>query len=348
MGGEGAPGSARRRSPTTKHVFQNIGDGTYFHSGLLAIRAAVAAGVNITYKILYNDAVAMTGGQPVDGELTVPQIARRCRRGREAHRVVTDEPTSTAPDAGFAPASTSTTATSSTPCSASCARSGRHGADLRPDLRRREAPPPQARPLPRPAARVFINERVCEGCGDCSRAVELRVGRAARDRVRPQAPIDQSSCNKDYSCVKGFCPSFVTVRRRRPRKGRAGARDGGQTIACPRAARAGAARSTSEPYGILVTGIGGTGVVTIGALLGMAAHLEGKGVLVLDMTGLAQKGGAVMSHVRIAARARGHPRVRIAAGGADLLLGCDLVVAASRCAGKMQGRHARRVNGTSR
>src|SRR5205814_3309204 len=177
---------------------------------------------------------------------------------------------------------------------------------------------------PDPAKRVVINELVCEGCGDCgikSNCVSVAPVETEFGRKRT---IDQSSCNKDYSCVNGFCPSFVTVEGgslRKPKK--ADAADFSRLSAPP------AVASTAEPYGILVTGIGGTGVVTIGALLGMAAHLEGKGVSVLDMTGLAQKGGAVFSHIRIANRPEDIHAVRIASGDADLLIGCDIVVAAS-------------------
>ncbi len=327
MGGEGAPWIGQAPFTETNHVFANLGDGTYTHSGVLAIRAAVAAKVNITYKLLFNDAVAMTGGQPIDGGLTVPVLTRQLwAEGVGRIVVVTDEPEKYPPDAGFAPGATV-----------------RHRDDL-DDVQRelREIPGVTAivydqtcaaekrrrrkrGRFPDPAKRVFINDLVCEGCGDCSKTsncvsvvpVETELGR--------KRAIDQSSCNKDYSCVEGFCPSFVTVH--------------GGSLKKPAAGDLGEARLPSlpepelpaldRPYGILVTGVGGTGVVTIGALLGMAAHLDGKGCTILDMTGLAQKGGAVYSHIRIAESPDRIHAVRIAAGGARLLLGCDLVVSAS-------------------
>jgi indolepyruvate ferredoxin oxidoreductase len=328
MGGEGVNWIGQAPFTTERHVFQNLGDGTYAHSGLMAIRAAAAAGVNITYKILYNDAVAMTGGQPVEGAPTVPQIARQVLAER-ARRVVvvTDEPGKY--DAGF-PAGVAI----------------RHRDDL--DAVQRElrdiegltvliydqtcAAEKRRRrkrgKFPDPPQRVFINDAVCEGCGDCSDKsnciavlpVETEFGRKRR--------IDQSNCNKDFSCLKGFCPSFVTVRGATPRKlGGLAANDSlFANLPEPKAAPLG------RPYGILVTGVGGTGVVTLGALIGMAAHLEGKGCTVLDISGLAQKNGAVMSHVRLAPRPEDLHAVRVASGAADVLLACDPVVAASPAA----------------
>jgi indolepyruvate ferredoxin oxidoreductase len=327
MGGEGAPWIGQAPFTETPHVFVNLGDGTYTHSGVLAIRAAVAAKVNITYKLLFNDAVAMTGGQPIDGGLTVPMLTRQlAAEGVGRIVVVTDEPDKYALGVEFAPNA-----------------SVRHRDDLDAVQRElREIPGVTAivydqtcaaekrrrrkrGRLPDPAKRVFINDLVCEGCGDCSTAsncvsvvpVETEFGR--------KRAIDQSSCNKDYSCLKGFCPSFVTVHGGTLRKGEAAAFDEASLSPLPEPALP----AIDEPYGLLVTGVGGTGVVTIGALIGMAAHLEGKGCTVLDMTGLAQKGGAVYSHVRIARRPDDIHAVRIAAGGARLLLGCDLVVAGS-------------------
>jgi len=327
MGGEGATWLGQAPFSNTPHVFQNIGDGTYFHSGSLAIRAAVAAGVNITYKILYNDAVAMTGGQPVDGPLDVPRVAQQlAAEGVAKIVVVTDEPEKY-PTAGAFPAGVAvfhrdrldhvqrdlretpgvTAIVYDQTCAAEKRRRRKRG--LMED----------------PPKRVFINELVCEGCGDCSvKSNCLSVIPVETEFGRKRA-IDQSTCNKDFSCVNGFCPSFVTVHggRLRQRKATGGDASGFGPLPEP------AVAVFTEPYGILVTGVGGTGVVTIGALIGMAAHLEGKGCSVLDMTGLAQKGGAVLSHIRIARRPEDIHAVRLATGGARLLLGCDIVVSAT-------------------
>jgi indolepyruvate ferredoxin oxidoreductase len=331
MGGEGVTWVGQAPFTETRHVFANLGDGTYFHSGILAIRAAVASGVNITYKILYNDAVAMTGGQPVDGQLSVPQITHQLYgEGVRKIVVVSDEPEKYPTSGGFAQSVTV-----------------RHRDDLDAIQRElRELPGVTAivydqtcaaekrrrrkrGTMEDPQKRVFINEAVCEGCGDCSvQSNCLSVVPVETEFGRKRA-IDQSSCNKDYSCLKGFCPSFVTVHGGAVRKPRAetakpsDASESGFDLPEP------ALPALDEPWGILVTGIGGTGVVTIGALLGMAAHLEGKGCSVLDMTGLAQKGGAVYSHIRLARTPEDIHAVRIAAGGARLLLGCDIVVSGS-------------------
>src|SRR5690349_12148688 len=323
MGGEGAPWIGQAPFTETAHVFANLGDGTYAHSGVLAIRAAVAAGVNITYKLLFNDAVAMTGGQPIDGGLTVPVLTRQlAAEGVRRIVVVTDEPDKYAPGVDFAPGA-----------------AVRHRDDLdavQRELREVEgvtaivydqtcaAEKRRRRKrgrFPDPAKRVFINDLVCEGCGDCSKTsnclsvvpVETEFG---RKRV-----IDQSSCNKDYSCVEGFCPSFVTVHGGALKKREGGDLGEDELPKLPEPTLP----PLAEPYGILVTGVGGTGVVTIGALLGMAAHLEGRGVTVLDQLGMAQKGGAVMSHVRIAKTPDEIHAVRIAAGSTRLILGCDIL-----------------------
>jgi indolepyruvate ferredoxin oxidoreductase len=329
MGGEGATWIGQAPFTSEKHVFQNLGDGTYSHSGLLAIRAAAAAGVNITYKILYNDAVAMTGGQPVEGQLTVPEITRQvAAEGAKRVVVVTDEPDKYPINAGFAAGveirhrreldriqrelrevSGLTVIVYDQTCAAEKRRRRKRG--LYPD----------------PPKRVFINDAVCEGCGDCSDASNCVSVKPLETEFGRKRIIDQSSCNKDFSCLDGFCPSFVTVHggkpRRMERQAASVAEDVFADLPLP------APHPLDEPYGILVTGIGGTGVITVGALLGMAAHLEGKGCTALDFTGLAQKNGAVMSHVRLAASPEDLHAVRIAAGGANLLLGCDMVVAAS-------------------
>jgi len=342
MGGEGAPWIGQAPFTETPHVFANLGDGTYTHSGVLAIRGAVAAKVNITYKLLFNDAVAMTGGQPIDGGLTVPALTRQlAAEGVRRIVVVTDEPDKYAPTADFASGATV-----------------RHRDDLdavQRDLReiagvtaivydqtcaaekRRRR---KRGRFPDPSKRVFINDLVCEGCGDCSKTSNcLSVVPVETEFGRKRA-IDQSSCNKDYSCVEGFCPSFVTVHGGGLKKRQAGDLGEAGLPPLPEPAHP----SLDEPYGVLVTGVGGTGVVTIGALLGMAAHLEEKGCTVLDMTGLAQKGGAVYSHIRIARRSDEIHAVRIAAGGASLLLGCDLVVSATQDAlSKLEIGHSRAV-----
>src|SRR5580700_3267505 len=327
MGGEGAAWIGQAPFVETPHVFANIGDGTYTHSGILAIRAAVAAKVDMTYKVLFNDAVAMTGGQPLDGGLTVPRVARQlAAEGVGPIVVVSDEPEKYPPGTDFPPGATV-----------------RHREDLdqiqrdirefkgvsaivydqtcAAEKRRRR----KRGRFPDPPKRVVINDLVCEGCGDCSTQSNCLSVTPVETEFGRKRVIDQSSCNKDFSCLKGFCPSFVTVEGGNLKRREAGdsGEDGLPELPEP------AFPALEEPYGVLITGVGGTGVVTIGALLGMAAHLEGKGVTVLDMTGLAQKGGAVLSHVRIAGRPEAISAVRLAAGGADLLLGCDLVVSAS-------------------
>jgi indolepyruvate ferredoxin oxidoreductase len=342
MGGEGVPWIGQAPFTETQHVFANLGDGTYTHSGILAIRAAIAAKVNITYKLLFNDAVAMTGGQPIDGGLTVPALTRQlAAEGIRRIVVVTDEPDKYPPAAEFAPGVAvrhrgeldavqrelrDITGVTAIVYDQTCAAEKR---------RRRK----RGR-FPDPAKRVFINDHVCEGCGDCSKTSNCLSVVPVQTEFGRKRAIDQSSCNKDYSCVEGFCPSFVTVHGGALKQRKSG--DLGEE-ALPRLPEP-AHPMLDEPYGILVTGVGGTGVVTIGALLGMAAHLEQKGCTVLDMTGLAQKGGAVYSHVRIARRPDEIHAVRIAAGGAHLLLGCDLVVSASADAlSKLQLGHTRAV-----
>ncbi|RQR25957.1 indolepyruvate ferredoxin oxidoreductase family protein [Burkholderia sp. Bp9142] len=330
MGGEGVAWLGQMHFSGDKHVFVNLGDGTYFHSGLLAIRAAIASNANITYKILYNDAVAMTGGQPVDGVLTVPQIAHQVSaEGAKRIVIVTDEPEKY--DAGVAlPAGVDVhhrdrldsiqrmlrdiAGTTVLIYDQTCATEKRR-------RRKRGA-------YPDPARRAFINDAVCEGCGDCSVQSNCLSVEPLDTPLGTKRKINQSSCNKDFSCVKGFCPSFVMAegaQLRKPAAARGGSVDTVDFDALPMPtlpALAGA-------YGILVTGVGGTGVVTIGGLIGMAAHLERKGVTVLDMAGLAQKGGAVLSHVQIAATPDALHATRIATGEARLVIGCDAIVAAS-------------------
>jgi indolepyruvate ferredoxin oxidoreductase len=344
MGGEGAPWIGQAHFCDTRHIFANLGDGTYFHSGYLAIRAAVAAKVPITYKILYNDAVAMTGGQPHDGQLTVPQITRQmAAEGVERIVVVTDEHRKYPGNSGFAPGvavhhrddldrvqrelrdwSIANGAVSVLVYDQTCAAEKRR-------RRKRGA-------FPDPARRAYINTAVCEGCGDCSTQSNCLSIEPVETDLGTKRRINQSSCNKDYSCLKGFCPSFVTVEGGRPRRGRGVGHASADWPALPEPQQ----RDLAAPYNILVTGIGGTGVVTIGALLGMAAHLEGKGVTVLDVTGLAQKGGAVMSHVRIAAEPDAILGTRIGDGEADAVIACDAVVAdGAEARAKMRPGHTR-------
>ncbi|MEA9786516.1 indolepyruvate ferredoxin oxidoreductase family protein [Xanthomonas campestris pv. raphani] len=325
MGGEGVTWSGQAPFTATPHVFQNLGDGTYFHSGSLAIRQSVATGVNITYKILYNDAVAMTGGQPVDGTLTVPDIAHQLRaEGIHEIVVVSDDIGKWARRRERFPSEVAFHDRSELDAVQQRLRTIKGVSILifdqtcATEKRRRR----KRGKLIDPPKRVMINSLVCEGCGDCGEK-SFCVSVLPKDtEFGRKREIDQSNCNKDYSCVSGFCPSFVTVHGGAPRKGKK--RDASALLdALPEPPQ----RTTLEqPWNILITGVGGTGVVTIGALLGMAGHLEGKGATVLDQTGLAQKGGAVTTHIRIARQPADIHAVRIAAGEADLVLGCDMVV----------------------
>jgi indolepyruvate ferredoxin oxidoreductase len=345
MGGEGANWIGEAPFSNRGHVFQNLGDGTYNHSGYLAIRAAIASGVTMTYKILFNDAVAMTGGQANDGGLTVPQIAAQvAAEGACRVVVVTDEPWKYAKDIEWprgltvhhrdeldaiqrelATVSGVSVLIYDQTCAAEKRRRRKRGA------------------FPDPDKRVVINDLVCEGCGDCgvkSNCVSVQPLETEWGRKRT---IDQSSCNKDYSCVKGFCPSFVTVHGAKLKRG--------EGVAEPRdwpALPTPNAPLLNHPYGIVVTGIGGTGIVTIGAIVGMAAHLEGKGVGIIDMAGLAQKGGAVSSHIRIANTPDDIHAIRVAAGGADLVLGGDIVVVgAKKVLGAMKAGSTRVIVNTA-
>jgi indolepyruvate ferredoxin oxidoreductase len=327
MGGEGANWIGEAPFSKRPHVFQNIGDGTYNHSGYMAIRAAIASNTNITYKILFNDAVAMTGGQSNDGGLTVQQVAAQvAAEGAKRVVIVTDEPDkyphSTPWPKGLTihhrdDLNTVQKTLSEIPGVTVLIYDQTCAAEKR---RRRKR-----HTFPDPDKRVIINELVCEGCGDCgvqSNCVSVQPLETEYGRKRT---IDQSSCNKDFSCVKGFCPSFVTVHGATLKKGVGVAADHGlPPLPEP------ALPEFGQTYNIIVTGVGGTGIVTIGGVLGMAAHLEGKGIGVLDMAGLAQKGGAVFSHMRIAHKADDIHAIRVAAGRADLVLGGDIVVAGTR------------------
>lgn len=329
MGGEGVAWLGQMHFSKDKHLFVNLGDGTYFHSGQLAIRAAVAAQANVTYKILYNDAVAMTGGQPVDGVLTVPQIARQLvAEGVARLVVVTDEPQKYR-HANDLPAGVAvhhrdeldqiqlqlrdTTGTTILIYDQTCATEKR---------RRRKRGT-----YPDPAKHVFINDAVCEGCGDCSVQSNCLSVEPIVTPIGIKRRINQSSCNKDYSCVKGFCPSFVTVEGAQVRRP-AGASSVSGLPDFTRLPQP-PLPALDTGYRVIVAGIGGTGVVTVGALLSMAGHLEGKQVKVLDITGLAQKGGAVLSHVQFAERSGVIHSTRVATGSASLVIGCDAIVSAS-------------------
>jgi len=327
MGGEGANWAGLAPFTETPHVFQNLGDGTYYHSGSLAIRQAVAAKANITYKILFNDAVAMTGGQPVDGPISVGEIVRELEAmGVGRIEVVGDDQDALNKVLDLA---------------------GRYTVRHRDELDRIQRELREIKGVtaivyvqtcaaekrrrrkrgkyPDPERRVFINEAVCEGCGDCSKQSNCVAVMPKETAWGTKRQIDQDACNKDFSCIKGFCPSFVEVEggklKREGRGPDAAALDSLLTdIAEPELPEIG------QGHQLLVTGVGGTGVVTIGALVTMAAHLEGKGASVLDFTGFAQKGGEVMSHIKITEAPADRP-VRIDRGRADALIACDTVVA---------------------
>jgi indolepyruvate ferredoxin oxidoreductase len=331
MGGEGANWVGEAPFSKRKHVFQNLGDGTYNHSGYLAIRAAAASGVNITYKILFNDAVAMTGGQRHEGGLTVDQIARQvAAEGARQVVIVTDEPDKYPTGTAFPPGTTIHHRSELDEVQKSLREVPGlsvliYDQTCAAEKRRRR----KRGQFPDPARRIFINELVCEGCGDCgvqSNCVAIQPVETEFGRKRQ---IDQSSCNKDYSCLKGFCPSFVTVEGGRLRKGvgPAGVRGGDVDVSdlpVPDLPR------IDGTYDVVVTGVGGTGVVTIGALIGMAAYLEGKGCGIIDMAGLAQKGGSVLTHLKIADSPEAISAIRVSAGAAELVLGCDIVVAGTK------------------
>ncbi len=343
MGAEGSTWIGEAPFTEEKHVFANIGDGTFYHSGLLAIRAAAAARVNMTYKILFNDAVAMTGGQTHDGPLDPATISRQvAAEGVKPIVVVTDEPDKYPTDTDWAPGVTvrhrseldavqrelrEVQGVSAIIYDQTCASEKRR-------RRKRGA-------YPDPAKRAVINELVCEGCGDCSVKSNCLSVEPLETEFGRKRQINQSTCNKDFSCVNGFCPSFVTVeggQLKKPKK--AAGRDAAagptpyeraQALPQPQLP------TLAQPYGVLVTGIGGTGVVTVGQILAMAAHVAGKACTVLDMSGLAQKGGPVMSHVRLAESDDHIFSTRVGTGAADLLIGCDVLVSASKDAVSRMG-----------
>ena len=344
MGAEGTLWVGLHRFMDLEHSFQNLGDGTYYHSGILAIRSAISAGANITYKLLYNDAVAMTGGQPLEGELSVEMLANQLYwEGVKPIVVVTDEPDKYPSKVSWPPGTgvhhrnemesiqrdmQKTKGVSAIIYDQTCAAEKR---------RRRK------RGLfPDPDKRLFINQDVCEGCGDCStqsncmsvQPVDTEFGRKRR--------IDQSSCNKDFSCQDGFCPSFVSVQGgslKRAERSNATAELDAVIANLP---------SPGSPeldgsYNILLTGIGGTGVLTVGAILGMAAHIDGKASSVMDITGMAQKGGAVLSHIRLSANKKAINAPRLWSDSTNLLIGCDLVVSAGAEVARLLRRDAQIV-----
>ncbi|WP_288254406.1 indolepyruvate ferredoxin oxidoreductase family protein [uncultured Hydrogenophaga sp.] len=332
MGGEGVPWVGQQPFSTDQHMFANLGDGTYFHSGILAIRQSIASGVNITYKILYNDAVAMTGGQQV-GERpeghSVVQIAQSMRaEGVKKITIVTDEPekyqgvtgipesiaiqhrdTLDAVQREFREIAGTTVIIYDQTCATEKRRRRKRGT------------------MVEPAKRVVINELVCEGCGDCGEKSNCLSVEPLETPFGRKRQINQSTCNKDYSCVNGFCPSFVTVEGGQLRKKKGAARAEWEGGALPHPALPALGH---EAWGIIVAGVGGTGVITIGQLLGVAAHLEGKGIVTQDAAGLAQKGGATWSHVLIGASQNQIHTTRVSAASADLIIGCDPIVAANK------------------
>lgn len=326
MGGEGVPWVGIAPFTNEKHVFVNLGDGTYFHSGSLAIRQAVASKANITYKILYNDATAMTGGQHVDGELSPQQVTFQLHSEGIRDIYLVSENPEAYPASDIAPGTkvahrdqldeVQRTLREVPGCSAivfvqTCAAEKR---------RRRKRGL-----MEDPSKRIFINSSVCEGCGDCSVQSNCISVEPLETELGRKRTINQSSCNKDYSCVKGFCPSFVTVEGATLRKRAPVALDDFGELPAPSSVP-----SLDRPYNIAVGGVGGTGVLTIGALLGMAAHIEGKASMILDMSGLAQKGGAVLSHVRLSKNTADVTCSRIVTGTADLLIAADEVVAVAK------------------
>ena len=330
MGAEGRLWVGLQSFVDVPHAFQNLGDGTYFHSGILAVRQAVAVKANMTYKLLYNDAVAMTGGQPIDGQLSVEDMANQLYwEGVRPIVIVTDEP-------GKYPATVSWPEGTTI----------RHRKELElvqqelqqvkgvsaliydqtcaAEKRRRR----KRGQFPNPPKRVFINQDVCEGCGDCNKKSNCVSVQPLDTEFGRKRKIDQSNCNKDYSCLDGFCPSFVTVyggalARARPRAPPTSSESIFAGLPAP------ATVPLDDVYNVLITGIGGTGVLTVGAILGMAAHLDGKACSVMDITGMAQKGGSVVTHLRFGASRDKLFATRLWENSADLVIGCDLVVTTS-------------------
>ena len=340
MGGEGVPWVGQQPFTTDTHIFANIGDGTYFHSGLLAIRQSIASGVNITYKILYNDAVAMTGGQQIGERAeghSVVQIAQSMRaEGAMKIIVVTDEPEKyqalgPAQAAGL-PAGVTVHHRDELDAMQRQLREIKgcsviiYDQTCATEKRRRR----KRGTLVDPAKRVVINELVCEGCGDCSVQSNCISVEPLETEFGRKRQINQSTCNKDYSCVKGFCPSFITVEGGQLKK--KSAKDGKTNpfVLGEIPEPAIPSLSPGQVWATVVAGVGGTGIITIGQLMGMAAHIEGKGIVTQDAAGLAQKGGSTWSHVLIANTPDSICTTRVGTAGADLIIGCDPIVAANK------------------
>jgi indolepyruvate ferredoxin oxidoreductase len=348
MGGEGVNWIPRSKFSDDEHIFQNLGDGTFFHSGSLAIRQAVAAATNITYKILYNDAVAMTGGQPVDGPISVQSIAHSVRsEGVQRIALVSDEPELFVPGE-FPPGTTFSHRRDMDKIQRELRDIAGvtvliYAQTCATEKRRRR----KRGKLDDPKKFVIINDLVCEGCGDCSIESNCLSVIPKETPFGRKRQIDQNSCNKDYSCINGFCPSFVTVEgdvARRHVEFAGGAELDALIAALPSAE----IPDIDSCYDLLVTGVGGTGVITVGALITMAAHLEGKGASELDFMGFAQKFGPVLSYLRIASEPANINQVRIEPARADALIGCDLVVSSSPKASiTYQHDHTRAVVNTA-
>ena len=336
MGGEGVPWVGQQPFSHDQHMFANIGDGTYFHSGLLAVRQSIAAGVNVTYKILYNDAVAMTGGQRIGERAeghSVLQIAQSMRaEGAARITIVTDEPDKYAGVTGlpegvavahrdlldaiqreFRTLKGTTVIIYDQTCATEKRRRRKRGS------------------LVDPAKRVVINELVCEGCGDCGVQSNCLSVEPLETEFGRKRQINQSSCNKDYSCTKGFCPSFVTVEGGQLKKKSKGAGPSPFALGALPEPMLPMLGGVAEPvWGVVVAGVGGTGVITIGQLLGVAAHLDGRGIVTQDAGGLAQKGGATWSHVLIGASQSDIRTTRVSLAAADLVIGCDPIVTVAK------------------
>src|SRR5450755_3409567 len=330
MGGEGVPWVGVAPFTDEKHVFANLGDGTYFHSGSLAIRQAVSSGANITYKILYNDATAMTGGQHVDGDLSPQQITFQLHSEGIRDIYLVSENPDAYPASDIAPG-TKTAHRDELDAVQKTLREVKGASAIvfvqtcAAEKRRRR----KRGTLEDPPRRLLINSAVCEGCGDCSVQSNCISVEPLETEMGRKRTINQSTCNKDYSCVKGFCPSFVTVEGGKMKGAKKADPERPDPYSLPPLPEP-MLPLAEAPWGIVVAGVGGTGVITIGQLLGMAAHIEGKGIVTQDSAGLAQKGGATWSHIQIANRTDGIFTTKVGTAEADLVIGCDPIVAANK------------------